>query len=72
MCAVPAVVAEYRGFAVRAGTDVCHESVRLWWNRLGPVCTADIRRQGVSRTRGFRHWRWHLDDVFVKINGERH
>jgi putative transposase len=18
------------------------------------------------------HWRWHLDEVFVKINGERH
>ena len=22
--------------------------------------------------RGFRHWRWHHDEVFVKINGERH
>ncbi len=22
--------------------------------------------------RGFRHWRWHLDEVFVKINGEQH
>ena len=22
--------------------------------------------------RGFRHWRWHLDEVFVKINGETH
>ena len=22
--------------------------------------------------RGSRHWRWHLDEVFVKINGERH
>jgi putative transposase len=20
--------------------------------------------------RGFRHWRWHLDEVFVRINGE--
>ncbi len=20
---------------------------------------------------GFRHWRWHLDEVFVKINGRR-
>jgi putative transposase len=20
--------------------------------------------------RGFRHWRWHLDEVYVKINGE--
>jgi putative transposase len=22
--------------------------------------------------RGIRHWRWHLDEVFVRINGERH
>jgi putative transposase len=22
--------------------------------------------------KGFRQWRWHLDEVFVKINGERH
>jgi putative transposase len=22
--------------------------------------------------RGFRHWRWHIDEVFVKVNGERH
>lgn len=22
--------------------------------------------------RGFRQWRWHLDEVFVKLNGERH
>ena len=33
---------------------------------------SEIRRQRVSRMRGFRHWRWHLDEVFVKINGERH
>jgi putative transposase len=30
----------------------------------------EIRRQRVSRMRGFRHWRWHLDEVYVKINGE--
>jgi putative transposase len=54
------------------GIDICHETVRLWWNRFGPLFAADIRRQRVSRVRGFRHWRWHLDEVFVKINGERH
>ena len=26
--------------------------------------------QRVSRMRGFRHWRWHLDEMYVKINGE--
>jgi hypothetical protein len=25
---------------------------------------ADIRRQRASRMRGFRHWRWHLDEMF--------
>ncbi|MDB5726700.1 MAG: transposase [Novosphingobium sp.] len=30
----------------------------------------DIRRQRVSRMRGFRHWRWHLDETYVKLNGE--
>jgi putative transposase len=54
------------------GIDICHETVRLWWNRFGPLFAADIRRQRVSRMRGFRYWRWHLDEVFVRINGERH
>ena len=30
----------------------------------------DIRRQRVSRMRGFRHWRGHLDEMYVKLNGE--
>jgi len=54
------------------GIDVCHETVRLWWNRFGPMFAADIRRHRISRMRGFQHWRWHLDEVFVKINGETH
>jgi len=54
------------------GIDICHETVRLWWNRFGPLFAADIRRQRVSRMRGFRQWKWHLDEVFVKINGEHH
>jgi putative transposase len=54
------------------GIDICHETVRHWWNRFGPMFAADIRRRRVNHMRGFRHWRWHLDEVFVKINGERH
>jgi putative transposase len=52
------------------GIDLCNETVRLWWNRFGPTFAADIRRQRISRMRGFRHWRWHVDEVYVKINGE--
>lgn len=54
------------------GIDLCHETVRLWWNRFGPLFAADIRRQRISRMRSFRHWRWHVDEVYVKINGGMH
>ncbi len=52
------------------GIDICHETVRLWWNRFGPMFAAEIRRCRVSRMRAFTHWRWHLDEVYVKINGQ--
>jgi putative transposase len=29
---------------VERGVDICHETVRLWWNRLGPMFATDIRR----------------------------
>ncbi|WP_299194050.1 IS6 family transposase [uncultured Erythrobacter sp.] len=54
------------------GIDICHETVRFWWNRFGPMFGADIKRQRISRMRGFRNWCWHVDEVFVKINGETH
>src|SRR5665647_487172 len=54
------------------GIDICHETVRLWWNRFGPLFASEIRRQRVSFMRGFRQWRWHLDEMYVKINGEMH
>jgi putative transposase len=52
------------------GIDICHETVRFWWNRFGPLFASDIRRQRTSQMRGFRHWRWHLDEMYVKVNGE--
>ncbi len=33
---------------------------------------AEIRRKRVDRMRAFTHWRWRLDDVVVKINGQAH
>ena len=52
------------------GIDLCHETVRHWWNRFGPMFAGDIRRQRVSRMKGFRQWRWHLDEMYVKLNGK--
>jgi len=54
------------------GIDICHETVRLWWNRFGPMFAAEIRRKRVDHMRAYTPWRWHLDEVFVKINGEMH
>ena len=54
------------------GYDISYETVRFWWNRFGPLFASGIRRQRASRMKGFRHWRWHLDEMFVKINGETH
>ena len=52
------------------GYNFCHETVRLWWNRFGPMFAAEIRRRRVNHMRGFRHWRWHVDEMYVKLNGE--
>lgn len=38
--------------------------------KVPALFAADIRRQRVNAMRGFRHWKWHLDEVYVKINGE--
>ena len=51
------------------GVDVCHETVRYWWNRFGPLFAAEIRKRRVHHG-SFSNWRWHLDEVFVRINGE--
>jgi putative transposase len=33
---------------------------------------AEIRRKRVQQLRSYSNWQWHLDEVFVKINGETH
>jgi len=42
------------------GIDFGHETVWHWWNRFGQLFAADVRRQRLSRTRGFRQWKWQL------------
>lgn len=54
------------------GIDICHETVRFWWNRFGLMFAADIKRLLISRMRRYCNWRLHLDEMFVKINGETH
>jgi putative transposase len=54
------------------GIEVSHETIRFWWNRFGPLFAAEIRRKRVDRIRGWPQWQWHVDEVFVKINGEKY
>ena len=53
------------------GIDVSHEAIRFWWHRFGPMFASEIRKRRIARMKS-SHWRWHLDEMFVKINGERH
>jgi|GEM_PF-1051440 hypothetical protein len=53
------------------GVDISHETVRFWWHRFGPMFANEIRKRRIEGSRTSR-WQWHLDEVFVKINGERH
>ena len=53
------------------GVDVSHETVRFWWHRFGLMFAAEIKKRRIEGMKS-SYWRWHLDEVFVKINGERH
>jgi putative transposase len=53
------------------GVEISHETVRFWWHRFGPMFAAEIRKRRIEGMQS-SHWRWHLDEIFVKINGERH
>ena len=53
------------------GIDLSHETVRFWWNRFGPMFAGELRKRRVDG-RNWLNWRGHLDEVFVRINGERH
>ena len=53
------------------GIDICYETVRYGWNRFGPLFAAEIRKCRIHH-RSYSNWRWHLDEVFVRVNDEIH
>ena len=52
------------------GIDICHETVRFWWNRFGPMFAAEIRKRRVHHS-SYSQWRWHLDEVFATKRRDR-
>jgi hypothetical protein len=47
------------------GIMVSYETVRRWVNHFGPMVAADLRKR-----RPKPHTTWHLDEVYLKINGQ--
>jgi putative transposase len=62
---------QVEGLLHERGIDICHETVRLWWNRFGPMFAAEIRRRRIQRNRCHPQWRWHLDEVFATKRRDR-
>ena len=52
----PLSVRQVEDLLVERGIDVCHETVRFWWNRFGPMFAGEIRRRRVDR-RNWSNWR---------------
>jgi putative transposase len=51
----------------KRGVQVSYETIRAWCHKFGSLYTALLRKQP-SRIGS----KWHLDEVFIKINGVRH
>ena len=67
----PLLLRQVEDILFERGIDICHETVGCGWNRFAPVFAGEIRRRRVDR-RDWSNWRWHLDEVFVRINGKMH
>ena len=52
--------------------DLSHETICYWWNRFGPLFAREIRKKRIHPSPNYSNWKWHLDEVFVKINGQTH
>ena len=46
------------------GVAVSYETVRRWVNHFGPMIAADMRKRRLKP-----HATWHLDEVYLKIDG---
>lgn len=68
LCAVFAQPAECREPAIfERGIEISHETTRYRWNSFGlPAMSAD---SGSAACEGPGWW-WHLEEMYVKVNGE--
>ena len=57
---------DVEGLLAQRGVTVTYETIRQWCQRFGPVYARRLRRRG-----GRMGDTWHLDEVFVTIQGRR-
>jgi putative transposase len=60
-------LSEYRKMMAKRGVPVTYETVREWCRKFGSVYAARLRKKRVQFGA-----KWHLDEVFIKINGVQH
>ena len=49
----------------KRGIDICHETVRYWWNKLGPVVAKELKKKRPQHT---SKWRWHIDEAYIRLS----
>ena len=55
------------------GIDVCHETVRFWCNRFGPMFAAEIRRKRVDCMRAYPCGQAnHIDPTVAAVEATQH
>jgi len=47
----PLSLRNVEGLLHERGVDICHETVRFWWHRFGPMFASEIRKHRVEGTR---------------------
>ena len=59
------------------GIDTCHENLRFWWNRFGPIFAGKIRKRRVDG-HNWSNWRRHQKftavhaSIYNHFNHRRH
>jgi len=42
------------------GIDICHETIRYWWNKFGPLFAGEISKKRMHPIPKHSNWKWQL------------
>ncbi|MEQ8319103.1 MAG: DDE-type integrase/transposase/recombinase [Rhodospirillales bacterium] len=48
----PLSLRQVENLLFECGIDICHETIRFWWNRFGPMFAAEIRKRRAMKRYG--------------------